>query len=104
MHQISSGNTLPFLAEATEAATQVVTLETELFLLNQELKTLRQVKRTIWTGMGLLLFTLLIAFTLYWVQVGLYDRGWSAFTLAFTSLIFFGLLASLASWAATRKN
>jgi predicted PurR-regulated permease PerM len=95
-------NPLTHLVQAADAASKVLSIQAELFVLNQELRTLRQIKRGIWAGIGLLCFALLISFTLYWVQIALHERGWSALSLAMISFIFFGILCGVALYTAIR--
>ncbi len=95
-------NPLPQIAEAADAATKIASLQMKLFMLNQEVKAMRQLKRAVWIGVGLLLFNLLITLTAYWVEMDLYERGWSALSLAWMSLFIFGLLAALTALIAIR--
>ena len=97
-------NPFPKLAEAADAATRIVSLQTDLFLLKQELRTIRQIKRIIWVAAGLILLNLLLTLTFFWIQTGLHESGWSAFSLAFMSFLFFGILTLITGTAAFRLN
>jgi len=92
------------IAEAANAATKILTLQTQLFLASQELKALRQVKRAIGVGIGLLLFNLMITLTFYWVEMELYERGWSPLILALISLLSFGILTAVCGFLTFRAG
>ena len=92
---------IPHLTEAADAATKILTLH-KLFMANQELKAMRQIKRAIWVGIGLLLFNLMITLTFYWVEMGLYESGWSAFSLVSLSLLVFGIMSAVSGLIASR--
>src|SRR4051794_3075512 len=92
----------PHIAEATDAATKILALQADLFLLNQELKTLRQIKRAIWLGVGFILLNLLLTLTFFWIEMGLHENGWSSFSLALLTLVFFGILAAASALMALR--
>jgi glucan phosphoethanolaminetransferase (alkaline phosphatase superfamily) len=88
------------LRELSETATKVVSLQTDLFVLKQELKTLRQIKRILWLGVAFILFNLLLVSVVFWTEMGLYEQGWSPLNLALCCFIFFGVLIFIAVWMA----
>jgi hypothetical protein len=92
------------IAEATDAMAKMITLQKDLFVLTQELKTLRQLKRTLWLGAGLITLNLLLFFTFFWIQMSLHEAGWSAVSLAIISALFFGLCAGSFIWIALKTG
>lgn len=82
---------IPSLLTATDAATKIISLERDLFVLKQELKTVNQIKRAILAGAALILLNLLLTLTFYWIEMGLHESGWSSFAVAVLSFVFFGL-------------
>lgn len=93
---------IPSIMEATDAATKILSLERDLFVLKQELRTINQIKRAILAGAALILLNLLLTLTFYWLEMGLHERGWSSFILALISFVFFGGGVSLCLLAITR--
>ncbi len=88
-------NPIPDMMEATDAVAKIISLHTEQFLLNQELKTLKQIKRTLWVGASLIFLNMLLSFAFYWFEIGLHEAGWSPFSLALLSITFFGVFISI---------
>jgi len=84
---------IPFnLMEASDAAAKIISLQKDLFVLNQEIKTLRQIKRSLYLIASLICLVTLLILTFYWIGEGLHENGFSPFTLALLSALFFGLL------------
>lgn len=81
------------LNEVTDAAAKIVSLQADLFLLKQEIKTLRQIKRAMWLGGSLLAVNLMLILTLYWLEMTLYEMGWSSLALALLSFLALGAIA-----------
>ena len=95
-------NSIPKFIEAADAATRMMKLRRDLLILEQELKTVRQVKRGVWLGASLLLFNLLLFLTLFWLGMGLHENGWSAYALAGLTFLVLGLLVFLSLLTAYR--
>lgn len=95
-------NPFPSIATATDAASKIVALKADLFLLNQELKTIRHIKRIVLAGCGLIFLNLLLTLSFYWISVSLYEQGWSALSLAGLSFAFFGAIIAAIIFAANR--
>lgn len=81
------------LNEVTDAAAKIVSLQADLFLLKQEMKTLRQIKRAMWLGGSLLALNLMLLLTLYWLEMTLYEMGWSSLGLALLSFFVLGSIS-----------
>lgn len=96
-------NIISQVAKATDAATRLLSLQSELFLLNQERKATQQIKKAMWICSSLIFFTILIVFTTFWVEVGLHENGWPAWSLGLTSFVWFGLLTALCVFCAFRR-
>ena len=93
-------NPIPDILEATDAAAKIVSIQSNLFVLQQELKTLRQLKRTLWIGASLIFLNLLLTLSFYWLGVGLHEKGWSANSLALLCILVFGGIIGLLLLAA----
>lgn len=96
-------NPIPSFLEATDAAAKVIRLQRDLFLLDQELKTIRQIRRTLWLGLSVILMHLFLTFVFYWLGMALHEIGWSSISLAGISGLFFGVLILLAVLASIRS-
>lgn len=99
-----SENPFPKLADAADAASQIISLQSRLFFLNQELRAVQQIKRMVGFASGLVFLNMLLTLTFFWIQTGLHERGWSAFQLAFLSFLFFGVLIVISGLAAFRMS
>lgn len=97
-------NPFPDIAEATSAAGKILSLNADLFLVHQELKAVYQIKRVIGLVVGLICFNFLILSTVYWLGMGLHERGWSFFSLATLSFLIFGGLTAISASVALQNN
>lgn len=97
-------NPIPDILEASEAAARIISLQADLFMLNQELKTLRQLKKTLWIGGSVMLMNVLLTLSFFWLGEGLHEAGWSPYVLAVTCAVFFGLFIGIFLTLALKRD
>lgn len=90
-------NPIAEISEATDAATKILTLQADLFLLKQEVKTLRQIRKAVFFGISLIFLNLTLIFTFYWLGMSLHEQGWSASSLMVLSFFIFGAFSVFAA-------
>ena len=88
-------NPLPDIAEATDAAGKMISLQADLFLLRQELKAIQHVRKMIWFGVSLASLAIMLLLVSYWIGMTLHEQGWSYLHLAFLSTLVYGGFALL---------
>jgi sterol desaturase/sphingolipid hydroxylase (fatty acid hydroxylase superfamily) len=88
-------NPLPHLQEARRSASRILQLQKQLLGTRAELAAIHQAKR-IRLGIGAVVFAVMaLLFVFGWISVALHEAGWGAVTIAFSFLIFFGLIAAV---------
>lgn len=97
-------NPYPKFVEMTEAATKLLSYEADLFLLNQELRAISQLKRIAAIVIGFIFLNLTLTLAAVCFAFGLHENGWSAYTLALVFFFFFILFAAMTFALAFRVN
>ena len=100
MSQIN--NPFPRIAEATDAATKVVGIQAELFVLEQELRTMKKLRAFCGVVVSGLFGVLALIFTTFWVTSGLHENGWGSYQLALLTAGVFGL-PGLGLWLTAKR-
>jgi len=95
-------NTIPQMVAASEAAAEVIRLQRDLFLLDQELNSIRQIKQAVGLGVALLLFNLMLILCSFWVTMVFYEQGWKPSSLAVLCFFFFGFLIAITGFITYR--
>ncbi len=88
-------NPLPHLREVTDAAANVAFLKRDLYVLDAEMKVVRQARRLALVVAGAISLNVMATLTLFWVTQMLHESGWSAGWIATLSLLFLGSLSAL---------
>jgi hypothetical protein len=97
-------NPVPYLQEAQEAATRIVSLQRELVTLKAEQTAVHQAKRIAWGSAAAACGFFALFFAFGWLGIALHERGMSSFWLAGAYFVFFGLLTTIFGTIALRRK